>query len=553
MCCLVRMEQKEEIEFGLEKIKERLLDNMIMLTAVVGLPSIIIVMINSRISHHFPIFSIAGYGIILCFLFFRRYIPFSVKVWTLLFFAYLLGTRGLLNEGILSHGMLFYMFMVILASMLVSSFTGMWIMVVNLATVCVVYYLMKNGYVIYHFDIADYATRPSTWLGFVAIILLFAGIGIMIFNRIQQNMLGFIDELIIKSESLNHSNNILEAEIRERRKTETQLLNSEIKFRNVFNSIKNGIILCDHNQDILDVNDALSEMTGIRRDAIIGKHFGTLFANWTSSGGDETFFSFHKNELQLRVFDEPPGIPVELTYFTSQQSQEYLTIIVIEDIRDRKQNEQKILNAIIDSEENERLRISQNLHDTVGPLLSAAKLYISSIDSNDIVKNGIDLKKEIQSILSQATSSVRDISSQLSSHLVQSQGLKNALEDIVAKLTFKSDITVKIDIPDGISFQDKPIISLYRILVELIHNTVKHAHASEVSIAMIARESDIIIQYRDNGQGFDLNAIYRDKKGMGLYNIHSRIKTMNGSVKIETSPHNGFCLEAIFRRGALCL
>lgn len=197
------------------------------------------------------------------------------------------------------------------------------------------------------------------------------------------------------------------------------------------------------------------------------------------------------------------------------------------------------LKAVIEVQEEERKRISKDLHDGIGQQLSGLKMAWQKL-STDIGKaNPEEYERLISltSILDDSAKEVRSISHQMMPKALQDLGLRPALEDMLQKLFDHSDITYSFESHKADArFEESVEISLYRIAQELLNNVIKHSGSSEVSVQLMHIKSKLILIIEDNGSGFDIE---ESKDGHGLMNIKSRLNTVNGEVNYEPSPGSG--------------
>jgi len=206
----------------------------------------------------------------------------------------------------------------------------------------------------------------------------------------------------------------------------------------------------------------------------------------------------------------------------------------------RKQNESRVLSAIVRTEENERLNFSKELHDGLGPLLSAVKMAISSSKSTE--NNAIDDKimTNAEKLIDESITSLKEISNKLSPHVLNNFGLKKALKSFISRLPLIENPTINLDtnIEDR-RFPYNVEVILYRVICELISNSLKHSKAKNVYISIMAEEKSIALDYLDDGVGFDSEIIELSEKGMGFANIKSRIKSLNGTFEIYSKQNEG--------------
>jgi len=197
---------------------------------------------------------------------------------------------------------------------------------------------------------------------------------------------------------------------------------------------------------------------------------------------------------------------------------------------------ERILAEII-MQENERKRIANDLHDSLGPLLSTVKLNINSINVADDEEKEIIEKagKHLDTIIK----TIRQISNNLLPNTLDRKGLKEAIEEFAHQVTYKNSLHIEIQTDDKLLLEKDKQIHVFRILQEIIHNTIKHAKAKNLQIALDSREDYMSIQTTDDGVGFNLAKSKAEAIGLGLKSIESRAEILNGKVSIETRPGSG--------------
>lgn len=192
--------------------------------------------------------------------------------------------------------------------------------------------------------------------------------------------------------------------------------------------------------------------------------------------------------------------------------------------------------ARIEGQDDERQRIAQDLHDRLGSMLSTIKLYFSTIDSKvDLLRlESREQYSKANQLLDEACDEVRKVAHDIHSGVLKNFGLKAQLQELVDTINNTKQIKIELlthKINDRL--ETKVEINIYRIVQELISNALKHSKASKLSI-QLNRFGDIIhILVEDNGVGFkESNA--REKNGMGLSGIETRVNAMNGTINIDS-------------------
>jgi signal transduction histidine kinase len=206
----------------------------------------------------------------------------------------------------------------------------------------------------------------------------------------------------------------------------------------------------------------------------------------------------------------------------------------------RKQNESRILSAILRTEENERLKFAKELHDGLGPILSSVKMAISALSRSITKDNDKKIVENTAKLIEESLISLKEISNKLSPHILNNFGLLKATESFISKIGSGSGL--QIDLKSNIEnkrYDYNIEVVLYRVVCELIANTIKHSGANAISIILNETDNLFELAYVDNGIGFDENLLESKTSGMGYSNIKSRIKSLDGIFEIESQPNEG--------------
>ena len=198
------------------------------------------------------------------------------------------------------------------------------------------------------------------------------------------------------------------------------------------------------------------------------------------------------------------------------------------------------IKAMVATQEQERKRISRDLHDDVGTKLSALNLFLSSLDEKAKSANNNEIRSLAQSskqFIKEAMYDIRQLLLNLSPTVLEEFGYTTAVEGLVNKINETKQIHFDL-IVFGINHRLKKEyeLALYRITQELINNVLKHAEAKHVSLQIGQRDGKIILMMEDDGKGFDVSA---HKDGYGLNNLDTRTKLMQGTMTIDSQPGKG--------------
>lgn len=207
--------------------------------------------------------------------------------------------------------------------------------------------------------------------------------------------------------------------------------------------------------------------------------------------------------------------------------------------RERRISEKRILNTIITTEEKERRRFSSDIHDGLGPLLSSVKLSMSAIKSVDDMKMKQEIHENAEHTINEAIKSLREISNNLSPHILNNFGVTRAISSFVNKLSLPSTMNITFESTlKGERFDSNVETIIYRVVCELINNAIKHSQATKIEVKLSQKDDYIVIYVGDNGKGFDFNT-QSETGGLGLSNIASRISSIKGKMMIESTPESG--------------
>ena len=194
------------------------------------------------------------------------------------------------------------------------------------------------------------------------------------------------------------------------------------------------------------------------------------------------------------------------------------------------------LKADFDQLDQERERIAADLHDDLGSVLSAVKLYLQRVEARDEKSNAILRFSEDQ--LDKSVNTLRRIAFNMMPGVLHRKGLEEALTELINLMTDGSSIAVKVHYKaSGISHANA--IHIYRIAQEMMHNIVKHSKASHVSFSISKIKNRVELRIADNGIGFDKKLFINNSPGLGMRNIKARAEVLNAKISLVTMPGKG--------------
>ncbi|TMI83366.1 MAG: sensor histidine kinase [Bacteroidetes bacterium] len=196
--------------------------------------------------------------------------------------------------------------------------------------------------------------------------------------------------------------------------------------------------------------------------------------------------------------------------------------------------------AVLDAEEKERQRIAKDLHDSVGQMMSAAKMNLSAFESEIRFEDeGQQLAFErIIQLVDESCKEVRNVSHNMMPNALLKNNLASALREFIDKLDQKK---LQVDLyTQGLDERLDTNVEtvLYRVIQECVNNVIRHAAATTLDISLIKDKDGISATVEDNGSGFD-TADKQKLNGMGLKNIITRIEYLKGTVEFDSTPGKG--------------
>ena len=211
--------------------------------------------------------------------------------------------------------------------------------------------------------------------------------------------------------------------------------------------------------------------------------------------------------------------------------------LALRKVQDEKQRQ--LMKAVFDTQEGERSRLAEDLHDSVGQVLSAIKMNLHRLDKlqnqeTEDINNQQVILDNTKKLLDECLIEIRNIIKNILPPVLTDFGLTEALDNLSKKVAQDTGIEVKFYSQKSSERYKKEIeVMIYRIVQELFNNAIKHSGASKIELALTSASNAIRLTFKDNGIGFDRNRITH---GLGLKNIESRIQLMNGTFSLIGSP-----------------
>ncbi|MBI9066902.1 MAG: PAS domain S-box protein [Salinivirgaceae bacterium] len=328
----------------------------------------------------------------------------------------------------------------------------------------------------------------------------------------------------------------IKEDITARKFAEMALKESEEKTTILFNSTNDIAYLLDVRGVILTYNTNFSNLIGESSDNLKGKSIysflsAELSIKWKSIIKE---LDLTKNTMRIEINDNHRFFDYSVQPILGHNQKMVEVAIFGRDITERVEAQKATLNASIQAEEKERLRIARDIHDSISPMLSAIKIYAQSLHKYKNMDHVEDVYSHLNKIVDETIDGLASVSNNLSPHILQNFGLPTAIGNFIKRISNPANMKFNFNCDIQNRFDKNMEIALFRITTELINNSIKYSGASLISINLQLKEN-IVYQFIENGTGFNYNEILNQSKGMGLRNIIARVQSNGGSINFDSS------------------
>jgi signal transduction histidine kinase len=267
-------------------------------------------------------------------------------------------------------------------------------------------------------------------------------------------------------------------------------------------------------------------------------------SNTNSLAYFQTLFDIQEKEKELvekntniQLLEKDSQTFKNLMFFVSLAIMLIFAMILLyrnrQNIKSKKNLQERFSQKLLVSQEEERMRISKDLHDGIGQQLLLIK--------NKVIASGDQITKEM---VDNTIDEVRNISRDLHPFALQELGITKAIEHTITQIDENTTLFISSEI-DNIDdlFSPEEEVNIYRIIQESLSNIIKHAKAEASKVLVKRFTNNVTISIRDNGVGFDFNEKYQDKKSLGLKTLLERTKFLKGQMKVISKKENGTVIE----------
>ena len=319
------------------------------------------------------------------------------------------------------------------------------------------------------------------------------------------------------------------------------------------------ILLTDKDWKIIEANDRAMDSYGYNRDELFNLHLWDLFSDHYFMTEPEKMEQEAQDGFRFEATNcrkDGSTFPAEISSSLIEMGDNRIYQYIIRDVSERKFKEKALIESeqqlrflssqLLIVQENERRRISKELHDEVGQALMILKFQISSIETR-LSKNQKVLRNECEALLNyldNTIENVRRLSWDLSPSALEQFGLATAIRNLLENFSKHYNIQWEPSQIESIDNLFPPVsqINIYRIFQESLTNISRHAQATDILIDIEKQDGYVTYVIKDNGRGFDPQAVVDSEKGqrgIGLATMYQRTRIAGGRLEIKSSPGAG--------------
>jgi PAS domain S-box-containing protein len=342
---------------------------------------------------------------------------------------------------------------------------------------------------------------------------------------------------------------------------ERELIEKEERYRKLFDVSPSGIMLNDLNGYILDVNDAVCRIMGYKKQELIGKHVGMLVPvsarkeikkhireilkgktfehEVINIRKDGVLLDIILRETLIQLSDGRTGILAITNNITERKKAE-------RSLQESREQLQRYAHHLQTIREEERSRISRELHDHLGQYLSAIKMDASGIIHKldrcpDKTVSGpiLNQANEMMTVIEEIIPAVRKIASDLHPRVLDELGLIPGIEWLVDEFIKRSRIQCKL-VPqvDHMDIGPAHTIAVFRIVQEALTNVMRHSKATQVTVRITATRKAFVFSVEDNGCGIR-ETVLSSMKSLGILGMKERALLLGGDLSFRKNGKNG--------------
>jgi PAS domain S-box-containing protein len=363
------------------------------------------------------------------------------------------------------------------------------------------------------------------------------------------------DTIAKRTRELEGVNQALVTEITERMQTQQAFWLSEGRLAGILDIAEDAIIVTDRDRSITLFNQGAAKLFGYDPTEVLGKPIDLILPDRFLEDGahnSDAFAQAPKSARRMAHRREVFGLKKNGREFPAEASISKLAAgetttftVILRDISDRLRTERQLESLaaeLMTAQEEERRRISRELHDDINQRLALLAIEMGNMLSDPAAMTG--QARETAQLLAQRlaliSDDVRRIAYEFHSSRLDDLGLTAALKQLAEEWSAKTGIKMVLVQEEMADPLPHAIAScLYRVTQESLANVMKHARAARVELELTCDDQEVTLSISDTGVGFDFNEIQARPSGLGLVNMRERVRAVRGRLDIQSEPDRG--------------
>lgn len=334
------------------------------------------------------------------------------------------------------------------------------------------------------------------------------------------------------------------------RETQTML-------ESIYTSVSDAIMIVDPSGLVIGANPALEKLSGWSSQELIGhKHICEICIGMATCSDDVTCTECFFKQSQMPSFEmkirtkEGSEFPIAASSTRLPSENGGAMVLILRDMTiqhhtERQRNRQKLTNYVIHAQEEERKRISRELHDGVGQAMYSILVGLNVVGRLDLDEQVKNLLTDVQEMTARAMEEVKRMAVELRPSALDDLGLLPAIRSYLKRYeqTFGIEATIQ-HIGAKRRYSNAEETALYRILQEAMTNAAKYADANLIRVTLEDEGDRLTLTVTDDGKGFDPEKIKSQGTGLGLYGMRERTLLLGGTVEIRSRMGEGTLIRA---------